>query len=424
MHSGIKVTAVAVLATGITAVYGQRTTTPSPAPSAPSTGNTGTSPGGISNPSTTTSPSPFPTSPGRNTPTTPGQQQPQMGGMNGPIYVSGKVVLDDGTPPPDTVTVERVCNGVARPEGYTDSKGRFSFQLGQNTATMSDASVGGGGPGRMAGGMGAPGGGMYGSGMGGRGISSAALMTCEIRASLPGYRSEVVSLAGRRSLDNPDVGTIILHRLGNVEGSTISMTSLQAPKDAKKAYEKGFAAARKKKYEDAEKDFQKAVDAYPKYATGWFELGLCQELQGNVDAARKSYAQSLAADPKFIKPYLQLAGISAREKNWKDVASTTDRAIKLDPYDFPQAYFFNSVAQYSLGNLEAAEKSAREAEKLDTQHQYPRVNQLLGFILADRQDFSGAAAQLRSYLKYAPDAQDAEKAKAQLSELEKRAAAK
>src|SRR5688572_19730542 len=51
--------------------------------------------------------------------------------MQRPIYLSGKVVLDDGTPPPDSVVIERVCNGQPRAEAYTDSKGRFSFQLGQ-----------------------------------------------------------------------------------------------------------------------------------------------------------------------------------------------------------------------------------------------------------------------------------------------------
>ena len=42
-------------------------------------------------------------------------------------------------------------------------------------------------------------------------------------------------------------GTIILHRLANVEGVTISAVSLQAPKDAKKAYDKGHDLLKKKK---------------------------------------------------------------------------------------------------------------------------------------------------------------------------------
>src|SRR5262249_7260716 len=67
-----------------------------------------------------------------NTPTLPGtdprQQQPQMPtDMQRPMYVEGKVMMDDGTPPPEPVTIERVCNGNPRPEAYTDTKGRFHF---------------------------------------------------------------------------------------------------------------------------------------------------------------------------------------------------------------------------------------------------------------------------------------------------------
>ena len=106
---------------------------------------------------------------------------------NRPILLSGKVLMDDGTPPPESVIIERGCNGVARPEGYTDSKGRFSFQLGQNSAMMPDASTGSdiGMAGRegLGGGVGGPG------GFGGmnRGISERDLVGCVIRAELLGF---------------------------------------------------------------------------------------------------------------------------------------------------------------------------------------------------------------------------------------------
>src|SRR5690349_5671617 len=64
-------------------------------------------------------------------PQTPGQQLPYPE-ANRPIFLSGKVVMDDGTKPPEPVAIERVCNGVVRREQFTDSKGHFSFQLGQN----------------------------------------------------------------------------------------------------------------------------------------------------------------------------------------------------------------------------------------------------------------------------------------------------
>ena len=396
---------------------------PPTGPTVPTTGTGTTTPGRSTIPGNTTTPTPFPNPTDQNR--FPEQQRP--------IFISGKVALSDGSPPPDSVVIERVCNGNPRAEAYTDSKGRFSFQLGQNQGILQDASMGSGGPGGF-GGAGGYGGsnsnGPLGSsqsngGFGGSrgGLSERDLMGCDIRASLPGFRSEAVSLSGRRAFDNPDIGTIILHRLANVEGVTVSAVSLLAPKDAKKAYDKGSDLLKKKKNPEAEKELEKAVEIYPKYSNAWFKLGMLRESRKDVEGARKAYAAALAADPKFINPYRQLAAISVQEQKWQDVADTTHRLIQLDPVDFPDAYFYNSVANYYLKNIDAAEKSAREAQKLDTNNRMPKTNQLLGVILAEKQDYVGAAEQIKKYLTFLPAGPEADTAKKQLSELEKVTAA-
>lgn len=342
-------------------------------------------------------------------------ERSQFPEMQRPIFLSGKVVLDDGTPPPDPVVIERVCNGISRPEAYTDSKGRFSFQLGHNMSVMPDASVSSSADAGAFGSNSRTGG--FGNTRGG--ISERELMGCELRAVLAGYRSEVVSLAGRRVMDNPEVGTIILRRLGNVEGLTISATSALAPKDARKAFDKGRSEFRKQKWANAQKELDKAVQIYPKYAAAWHQLGLVHEKQNKLEEARNAYAKALEADPKFVSPYLQIALLDARESKWQEVADTTDRVLRLNPFDFPQAFFYNSVANFNLRKLDAAEKSAREAVKLDTQNRMPKVNHLLGLILAQKADYAEAALHMRNYLKLLPKASDADQVRKQLAEVER-----
>ena len=372
---------------------------------------------------------------GRNTPTVPGQpgqqndpfgrdQQnrfPDMGPR--PIFLSGKVMMEDGGPPPEPVTIERMCSGNSpRPEGYTDSKGHFSIELGRNQGMFADASTGGsdfgdsfptaGGQRNTGmGGMGMPG--------GGRAISERDLMNCEIRASLPGFRSDVVSLAGRRSLDNPNVGTILLKRLANVEGLTTSATTLMAPKEAKKAYDKARDLMRKKKPEEALKEYEKALGLYPKYAVAWYELGLVHDTAQRDAEAQAAYAKSLEADPKFIKPYMSIAAALVREKKWQEAAATTEKAIKLNPYDFPGAYLYNSLANYNLQQMDAAEQSAREGMKADKDHRMPKLAHILGVVLAQKQDFAGAAENMKLYLKHAmPGTGDVDVVKKQLEQVE------
>jgi len=352
--------------------------------------------------------SPFPTNPSTS-PTTPGIERP--------IYLSGRVMLDDGTPPPEPVSIQRVCGANPHTEGYTDSKGRFSFEWGQRLGVMPDASensIGNRLPGTNSG-----------SSMGNSGGMSqrnpeTAMMGCELRAQLAGFRSDSVSLTQHRSMDNPDVGTIILHRSANVQGIAISATTLMAPKDARKAYEKGLTDLKKEKLEDAQRDFDKAVEVYPKFAAAWFELGCVQRDLKNLDGAKKSFGQALAADPKYVKPYVEMAEISFHAQKWEDVKDGTDRLLSLNSVDFPRAWYYNAVANYELKNFDAAEKSARDGVKNDPGNTVPRINQLLAALLASKQDYPGAAEALRNYLKAAPNGPEAEKVKKQLAGLEQR----
>jgi len=218
-------------------------------------------------------------------------------------------------------------------------------------------------------------------------------------------------------MDDPNVGTIMLHRLANVEGSAVSMTSLQAPKEARRAYERALQHLRKEHTEEAAKEFRKAVEIYPNYAAAWYELGRIQLQKDDLDQARKSFVHAVAADAKFISPYAALAELEAKAENWPALAEVTGKLLKLDAEDYPMAYFYNATANLNLGQIEAAEKSARTGEKLDAPHRYPKLEEVLAQILARRKDYAGAAAHLRTYLLLAPDAEDAAPMKKELAEL-------
>jgi tetratricopeptide (TPR) repeat protein len=244
-------------------------------------------------------------------------------------------------------------------------------------------------------------------------------MGCDLQAKLSGFRSQSVNLTNRRPMEDPNIGTILLHRLGKEEGRTVSMSSLAAPKDAKKAYDKGMDLLKKKKLADAQDSFEKAVETYPDYSVAWYELGRLRASQDQADIARGSFEQAIKSDPKFVLPYMSLAILELQAKRWQQLADVTEKVIKLDPFDYPQAYFFNSVANFNTRNLEEAEKSGLNAERLDTRNEFPQVHHLLGMILADRKDWAGAEKRFRDYLRLAPTGSDAALVRTQLSQVEK-----
>ena len=333
------------------------------------------------------------------------------------LYLSGKVSMEDGTPPPDLVVIQLVCSASPHALGYTDAKGRFSLNVRDrnNDAVLDDASEQGS-FGSTANDIGAP--------TAGRMRGPGGLNGCELRADLAGFRSDNVNLFDRKPTDNPDVGTIFLHRRANVEGLTVSATTALAPANARKAFQKGRDEESKRKWADAQRQFQKAVDEYPKFAAAWFELGRTQEALNDSDGARKSYAQSLAADSKFVSPYDRLAEMAAKEQKWQEVVDDTTRLLRLNPVDFPRAWYSNAFANFQLHNMEAAEKSARDGLTADSAHRIPQLSYLLGMILAQKQDYAGAVENIRAYILLAPKAPEMEKVKQQLAEIEKQTQAK
>ncbi len=330
-----------------------------------------------------------------------------------PLFLSGQVLMSDGNLPTEGVAVQRVCGVSITAQTQTDSRGRFNLQLGGARAVIADASSSAVSRGNET----------SGNGGGKGGNSEADVWGCDLRAYLQGYRSDTVSL-NNRHLDDPNVGTILLHPLANnAQGRTMSATSGFAPKGARQAYEKGLAALRHNNPDKAQKDFVHAVELYPKFAVAWFELGRTYERRAHTAEARGAYTKAAAADASYVNPYERLYMLDLMEGRWQQAADTSDKVLRLDPIDFPRAYYFNALANAHLQNLAAAEKSAREATKLVGPDAEPRAHYILGMVLAGKGNFTDAAESLRVFLKTASAGPEEQVANRVLAMIENREAA-
>lgn len=325
------------------------------------------------------------------------------------MFLSGKVVVDDGTPLTDAAIIQTICRGNVRNEGYTDSKGTFSVDLSSRAqAAMVGAADESGARGNPL------------SGSSNTGSGTRDLRDCDLQAVLPGFTSQQVELASKLTdFGNADVGRIVLHRIGHVEGFTISATSAMAPGKAKKLYEQGREDGKKNKWDAAEQKFSKAVEVYPKYAVAWYELGRVQLQKNNLEGAKNSFHQSIAADHTYISPYEQLAQMAMQAKQWKDVSDNTDELLKLNSVSFPQYWLYNSVANYYLQDFDKAQKSAESGMNIDPRHQVPKLEYMLGMVLAQKHDYQNALLHVRNYIRMVPNAPDAELAQKQATELER-----
>lgn len=325
--------------------------------------------------------------------------------LGGAVFLTGKVVLDDGSELTESANIVTLCRSIKRVETHTDSHGGFSFQMGnrnasQNSDGISDADSTWTGP-------------------SGARAPQRDWRDCEIQATLPGYISELVPLSARMNGgENNDIGRLVLRRMQHVEGTSISVTSAAAPGNARKAFDKGREQEQKGKWEDAEKSFQKAVEAYPKYAVAWYELGKIQQRNNDLAAAKTSFQNAVAADSTYINPYDGLAAIAARGRQWQDLIDATTKLVGLNAVAFPNAWFMKAVGHFYLQDYPSAEKSARQGLRIDEAHNFPKLEYVLGMVLAQEQQYVEAAQHMRAFLQRAKKAEDIQDAQKQLSTIE------
>jgi len=344
----------------------------------------------------------------RTTPNTLPSNPPQT------IFYAGKVVLDTGMPPSTPVAVLRVCNGVSRREGTTSSDGSFSFLIGDRTNDpVPDASEDTRGftPDVLTSRSNT-------AGSGQRNFDPV-MNDCELRADLPGYSSS--SLRLDRSMNNTNVGVIVLHNRTKKAEGTVSVASLAVPGKARKEFEKGSELLEKGSLTEAEKSLRKAIDLYPKFAEAWMRLGDLEQRRKNMEGASADYQEAINADPNFTLPYIRMASLSAQAQNWTETLRLTERLISIDPVSYSLAYYFNAIANISLNRLAQAESSALKAENLDQQHSEPRVELLLATICNAKGAYASAADHYRAYLKLVPAGPLNERVKTDLAKTEEMA---
>ena len=325
------------------------------------------------------------------------------------IFLSGKVMMDDGSQLPGNVSIQSICGPLRRTMDHASGDGGFAFQWTTTSSSFGDASQAM----KMAGGNG--GGSLTGSRNGSRGLDPLA--NCDLTADSAGYSSSRVSLYDRAGQNNYDVGVIVLHRISAGEGHTVSVLALKAPKDARKSFEKGTSLAAANKPADAATSFETAVRLYPQYADAWLGLGKMQWQLAQKDLARESFRKSMELDNNLVGPWQELGYLACDDAKWEDAVRYLDQAVRLDPMDSAAAWYFNALANYNLGRFDRAERSVRAELKLDN-GRIPQADYLLALVLIARQDLAGGAAALRSYIASSPKTQDAETAKRELSRLE------
>jgi Tfp pilus assembly protein PilF len=291
-----------------------------------------------------------------------------------PVIVMGTVTMEDGSPPPFSVAIERVC--VPRlgdaPGPVTNKKGEWVWRID---------------------------------------VDAFASRYCVFRASHTGYVSTTID-ASNLNLETHDT-TLKLPPLViaavTADPYTIRLAGDDIPGRAKVPFGKAIKAIDARNYDEAILDLQASVAAVPKFADGWHAMGVVYDTKQMMAEARDAYSHAIEADPKQLPSYVTLARLCIKTKDWQCALEKADGLIKLDTkHTYPEIYIHRAVAQYQLKDLAAAQESAQEAIRLDAKHKWPRAEYVLGRVLEAKGDINAAREHMQKYLELEPTAKDAE----------------
>ncbi len=289
-----------------------------------------------------------------------------------PVILHGKVVMDDGSAPPTVVEIERVCSDLfgSAPGPRTNKQGEYIWRMD---------------------------------------IDPLESRNCVIRASHAGYTSSEVEVSGvdttHTTLELPPITL-----RGSVsDPEIINFSESGIPGRAKS----DFTAARKsldgRDLAGAASHLEAVVAAAPKSAQAWHALGVVDQSLQKTAKARAAFEHAIAADPKMLPPYVLLARLCIKTKDWSCAAKTAEAMIKLDPKRlYPEIYLHQAVARYELKDLKGAQESVEEAIRLDPKNRRPRAEYVLGRILEAKGDVAGAKEHMAKYLTLDPAPPDIE----------------
>jgi predicted Zn-dependent protease len=207
-------------------------------------------------------------------------------------------------------------------------------------------------------------------------------------------------------------------KLAAMRSTTVSVTRLKVPSNARIEYEKACDASNKNKFEEAEQHARSAIDKFQDYSAAWVMLGVILEEQHKAHEAHDACSHAAAIDATYLPAHLCAAEVSARNREWEQVLNAADLALGLKSEGDPYAYYYRAKAYLYMNNPVEAKRSALQAVEIDVDYNEPSFYLLLAQIYEREGDSANAIAQVQQFLKHPTGRQQENAAKRFLAKLE------
>jgi tetratricopeptide (TPR) repeat protein len=207
-------------------------------------------------------------------------------------------------------------------------------------------------------------------------------------------------------------------KVSALRATSVSVRRLEVSAKARTEYDKACDASNKNRFDEAEHHARSAIDQFKAYPAAWVMLGVIFEEQRKSPEARDACSHASAIDATYLPAYFCSAEVSVRRREWEQVLSSADEALRIQSEGNPYGHYYRATAYLHMNNLAEAKKSALQAAALDGNHDEPLVNFLLAKIYEREGDSVNAIAQLQEFLRHPTGRQQQDVARQLLAKLE------
>lgn len=195
-----------------------------------------------------------------------------------------------------------------------------------------------------------------------------------------------------------------------------ALSDAQAPKEAKRDYDKAEKAISSRKYGEARKQLKSAVDQYPCYAKAQTKLGLIMSQQKDYRDAEAAFRKSISCDAGYLDAYLELGQLLNAEKRFAEAGPILEQGLRQSPASW-QFYYEAGVGQYGLGHYDVAMQQFEKAKALTAQPSAD-LDVKLADVYVKENSFQKAYASMQEYLKLEPEGAFAPRIKTIMKQME------
>lgn len=195
-----------------------------------------------------------------------------------------------------------------------------------------------------------------------------------------------------------------------------ALSDAQAPKDARRDYEKALKEIESRKWGAARKALEAAVEKYPCYARAQTDLGMLLSQQKDLKGSETALRKSISCDAGYVEAYLGLGGLLNAENRFTEAQAVLEQGLRQAPASW-QFYFQLGAAHYGQKHYDLAEQQYLKVKSMNPDPA-PELYAKLADVYLRQNDFPKAYAAMQNYLSADPSGRFAERIKGIMQQMQ------